>query len=269
MEKKVSIFKFVFVLFVLVFTPLCNRSVSAQNEVHLIIKGELKEQSGAFIENGKTLLPLRLIGESLGYEVSYEKTTREVRIQKQDKKISMWIGKKSYQMNGDTKAMDVAPMIKNSTAYVPVRLIAELFGEKIGWDSENRVIIVSEYGEADKAPANPVEFQIGNIRFSLDKSFQSSIGTYKKAESIFFYDIYNKEKSKDRSSGALCAVTLSKYPDVISIPGIILDYDGEYYLEAIFESGVEYSSENGEFKKRYEESMNLLKKVFRTLKIKK
>ena len=48
--------------------------------------------------------------------------------------LKMTLGKTNYTLNGETKTMDVAPIIRNSRTMLPVRYVAEALGASIDWD---------------------------------------------------------------------------------------------------------------------------------------
>lgn len=48
--------------------------------------------------------------------------------------LKMTLGKTEYTLNGATKTMDVAPIIRNSRTMLPVRYVAEALGAEIAWD---------------------------------------------------------------------------------------------------------------------------------------
>ena len=48
--------------------------------------------------------------------------------------LKMTVGKTEYTLNGETKTMDVAPIIINDRTMLPVRYVAEALGAEIGWD---------------------------------------------------------------------------------------------------------------------------------------
>ena len=48
--------------------------------------------------------------------------------------LKMTLGKTDYTLNGETKTMDVAPIIRNERTMLPVRYVAEALGAEIGWD---------------------------------------------------------------------------------------------------------------------------------------
>ena len=48
--------------------------------------------------------------------------------------LKMTLGKTDYSLNGVTKTMDVAPIIRNERTMLPVRYVAEALGAEIAWD---------------------------------------------------------------------------------------------------------------------------------------
>ncbi len=48
--------------------------------------------------------------------------------------LKMTLGKTEYTVNGETKVMDVAPIIRKDRTMLPVRYVAEALGASIGWD---------------------------------------------------------------------------------------------------------------------------------------
>jgi hypothetical protein len=88
-----------------------------------------------FIESDRILVPVRELGDSLGYEVNWNPPTT-VTMTTADKNISMDIGKKQYSLNGQGKEMDIAPIIKDGVTYVPIRFITEALGYEISYNPE-------------------------------------------------------------------------------------------------------------------------------------
>jgi hypothetical protein len=43
-------------------------------------------------------------------------------------------------INGEETTLDVAPLIRESTTYVPARFVSEALGVPVRWDSKNRIV---------------------------------------------------------------------------------------------------------------------------------
>lgn len=162
--KKLSI------ILMLIFT-LIPLNVYANSDVKLWIDGSVVTTDVApVIENGRTLVPLRVVSENLGYLVEWDEETREVTITKPKEGytdvftvIYFTIGDSNLhtfdmKVIGEdvtgtyfevltevqTKKLDVAPKIVNDRTLVPIRAIAENFGRNVSWDNSNRTVVIGD-----------------------------------------------------------------------------------------------------------------------------
>jgi hypothetical protein len=104
------------------------------------------------VENGTTLVPLRVIFQSLGAEVNWEGSTQTVTAVKDGITIKLTIGNKTaYKNNVPVTLLVPAKIIRESTM-VPLRFVSESLGTTVNWNSATRTItITSPY-------AQPVKF---------------------------------------------------------------------------------------------------------------
>jgi hypothetical protein len=118
----------------------------------------------AFIENGRTLAPLRRIAEALGYKVQWFPDGREIVLADEARSIRMTVGDTRAVVNlfddgvpPETALLDVPPRIVDGRTYVPLRFIAEACGARVDYsDGETSVIRVTSAiaGFENPAPAN-------------------------------------------------------------------------------------------------------------------
>lgn len=108
------------------------------------------------IVSDRTFLPFRAVFEQMGATVGYNKGV--VTAERDGKTVTMTIGstEASITENGVTLplTMDVAPFIDANLGrtYVPVRFAAQAMGANVGWDADDRtVIIVDTEKLVDKA----------------------------------------------------------------------------------------------------------------------
>lgn len=100
------------------------------------------------IQNDRTLVPLRFIGESLGAEVNWDGDSSTVTIKRGNDTVVMAIGQNSFTVNGAGKYMDVPPQIIDGRTMVPLRAAAEAFSRKVYWDGESEIIVIGEQQNA-------------------------------------------------------------------------------------------------------------------------
>lgn len=97
-----------------------------------------------FIDNNRTLVPIRVISENLGYSVNWDNQTRKVTVKNNDKSIELTIGRKDVNVNGNKSSIDVAPIIKNERTFVPLRFISESFDNDVNWDNNTRTVKINK-----------------------------------------------------------------------------------------------------------------------------
>lgn len=115
------------------------------NSIGIYINNRKIETPDApYIKDSRTLVPIRVISENLGVEVGWDNTNREVSLQKDGNQTILPLGKNLYIQNGEEKVTDIAPEIKNDRTYVPLRLIAELYGKQVNWDNASRSVLINE-----------------------------------------------------------------------------------------------------------------------------
>ncbi|MNP02922.1 hypothetical protein D3C76_947880 [compost metagenome] len=80
----------------------------------------------------------------------------------------MGIGQKSMTVNGNKIAMDVAPMVKDNSTYVPIRYVIDAFGGSANWDAANQRITVIRGGKLLDLTVNKKEFILNGKRYSAE-----------------------------------------------------------------------------------------------------
>lgn len=95
---------------------------SAENEIQFT-----KDSGKPFIALNRTFIPYRVMGEALGAKVDWDNNLRKVTATGNNNKVEMYIGHKTYGVNGNVKQMDVEPFILASEGrtYIPARYITE------------------------------------------------------------------------------------------------------------------------------------------------
>lgn len=93
---------------------------------------------------GRTLVPLRFIGEALGTEVEWVSATRQIVLRDSENTIFLWIGSYNTLVNGQIVQMDCPPqIIINDRTFVPVRFISEVLNANVDWNEETQEIKIT------------------------------------------------------------------------------------------------------------------------------
>ncbi len=117
---------------------------------NVMINGKYVEFTDAAPENinGRIMVPFRAILEALGASVDWDQVTKTVKAVFGDITIDFVVGKSDINIDNNgtksVKSMDVVPFINaaNDRTYVSTRFVAESFGYKVGWDKENKTVII-------------------------------------------------------------------------------------------------------------------------------
>jgi len=75
-------------------------------------------------------------------------------------KVSMTLGQKSIMVNGVKKGIDVAPVIKGDTTYVPIRYVLDAFGGSAAMDAATRKIMVLRGAKVLDLTLDKKEYQL-------------------------------------------------------------------------------------------------------------
>ncbi|WP_158289604.1 copper amine oxidase N-terminal domain-containing protein [Paenibacillus flagellatus] len=92
-----------------------------------------------YIENGRTMIPLRAVADAFGFEIEWEPNGQKITLTKEKKKIVMHVGKAEMSVDGQPALFEEAvPTIKNDHTFLPARQLAEILGIQVEWDEANR-----------------------------------------------------------------------------------------------------------------------------------
>jgi rhamnogalacturonyl hydrolase YesR len=94
------------------------------------------------IKNDRTLVPVRVISESFGTDVSWDENTQSVTIKSDDKTIVLTVGSDKYTINGSTYTLDAPAEIIENRTFVPLRAIAEALGKIVWYSDEDKTIVI-------------------------------------------------------------------------------------------------------------------------------
>jgi hypothetical protein len=97
---------------------------------------------GAIVSHGSLMVPLRSMFEQMGATVSYDAASKSVTAQKEGAQVQVTLGKNEVIINGESRPLDVPPMMYKGTLMVPVRVISEALGAYVEWEPTQRVAVV-------------------------------------------------------------------------------------------------------------------------------
>ncbi|MDD9272228.1 C40 family peptidase [Paenibacillus sp. GCM10023248] len=126
-----------------------DRTVKVQVNDELLKFPEVQPYIDA---QGIMQVPLRVLSEKLGYQVSWEKLANEIEVTLVNKQQSIMLVTDQQQaiVNSKKISMESAPTVYEGNTYVPLRFITETFGSPIEWNEPNQIAIVETDGQSHK-----------------------------------------------------------------------------------------------------------------------
>ncbi len=96
----------------------------------------------ALVRGGTVLIPLRSMFEQMGATVSYDAASKTVDVSKPGADVKVTVGKPEVVINGESRPLDVPPMMYQGHVLVPVRVISEGMGAYVQWVPDKQVVVV-------------------------------------------------------------------------------------------------------------------------------
>ncbi len=118
----------------------------ANGEIKIMVNNKrLYPDSAPVILEDRTLVPIRVIAERLGYSVEWNGGAQEVLLRSQNGKttISVVIGRDYALKNGAKVPLDVPAMIIRERTYLPLRAVAEAMNARVAWNGNEYAVKIS------------------------------------------------------------------------------------------------------------------------------
>ncbi|MGC9991343.1 MAG: copper amine oxidase N-terminal domain-containing protein [Candidatus Cybelea sp.] len=115
------------------------------NDHHVYSKPDVLKQGrvlAALVRGGTLLIPLRSMFEQMGATVSFDSSTKTVTVSKAGAEVKVTLGKPEVIINGESRPLDVPPMMYQGVVLVPVRVISEGMGAYVLWVADKRLVVV-------------------------------------------------------------------------------------------------------------------------------
>lgn len=96
----------------------------------------------AYTRNGRTLVPFRFLGESLGADITWDPQKSQAKLKLSDKEVIVTPGSTAAYVNNELTTLDVPAEINESRLFVPLRFISESLGAVVNFDPTNNKITV-------------------------------------------------------------------------------------------------------------------------------
>ncbi|NOU97507.1 AMIN domain-containing protein [Paenibacillus sp. LMG 31456] len=165
---------------------------AAEQPISLFLNGkQLSANVAPKIVAGNTIVPVRIIAESLGSKVSWEEKSGKVTVDKDEVNIQLFINKQDVIVNKKRYQLETAPSIMDGSTMLPLRFVSEQLGVKVIWDELTHSVFLFDSEQNDegqvgtgnqtKVPVKPADNSNGK---GTDKSTDTDKSTAKVTETV-------------------------------------------------------------------------------------
>lgn len=124
---------------------------------------QLQMDAAPEIVAGRTFVPIRLVAETFGAEVSWDAVLKEVTIKQEGKIIKLRIGSVNASIDGKTYTLEAAPYIKFGRTMVPIRFISEALGLSVYWEPQRKLVYIRSKTKYSVPGVSQDEIKIGTF----------------------------------------------------------------------------------------------------------
>ncbi|MBV8355620.1 MAG: copper amine oxidase N-terminal domain-containing protein, partial [Candidatus Eremiobacteraeota bacterium] len=128
------------------------------NDHHVYTKPDVLKQGrvlAALVRGGTIFIPLRSMFEQMGATVSYDSGGKTATVSKAGAEVKVTVGKPEVIINGESRPLDVPPIIYQGDVLVPVRVISEGMGAYVQWVPDRRLVVVRYLPATPPPPEAP------------------------------------------------------------------------------------------------------------------
>ncbi|GIM47246.1 hypothetical protein DNHGIG_27950 [Collibacillus ludicampi] len=119
-------------------------SEEQSSSITVFVNGKKQSYDPApIVVNGRTLVPMRAIFETLGAKVEWDEKTRTAIATKGNISIRLQLDSNVASINGLTIHLEANPQVKNGRMMVPARFVSEALGAQVTWDDRNRAVKIT------------------------------------------------------------------------------------------------------------------------------
>lgn len=108
-------------------------------ENYIYVEGEKKLiDAPTFLNNGRTMVPVRFVAENFGYDVFWN--SGEVILRNNNIEIRLYVGKNIIVINNKEIKIDSSLILKNGRVFLPIRFLGEALNLIVYWDGLRREV---------------------------------------------------------------------------------------------------------------------------------
>lgn len=138
-----------------------------------------------FADSGRTFVPVRFIGNNLGFTSNWDQDTQTATISNGTTVMKLSLNSTTAEINGERKAIDpsgnIKVKVKDERIYVPLRFVSENMGVKVDYEWTEAAHIIKLYKNKEKPEPTVTEetpnldiFQDTAVKGTEDRKFETA-----------------------------------------------------------------------------------------------
>lgn len=137
---------------------------NAQSATRITLNGRpLSTSVSPISQNGRVLVPMRDIFESLGATVSYNNLNQSIAAKRGTTSVRMALGTRNAMVNNVPVRLDVPARTYDGRTFVPLRFVSEAMGADVNFNPATRIVAIQGNGFVARNPV-PGGSQVGGYR---------------------------------------------------------------------------------------------------------
>jgi len=121
-------------------------SSMADQQITVMLDGEkLNFDVSPILENGRVMVPMRVIFEALDAWVEWDNDTGTITANNDNNTVRLTVGKRKAEINGDAVKLDVPVKVFQGRTLVPLRFVSEALGTEVEWQEKSQTVVIKYY----------------------------------------------------------------------------------------------------------------------------
>ncbi|NLN65319.1 MAG: DUF5050 domain-containing protein [Clostridiaceae bacterium] len=148
--KKIGFLLFTYIILFILPVPVFAVEDKQEPEIKVYVNDtKLQFDVPPIFINGRTMVPIRMVFESLGADVEWNNDTKTASISKGGKNVLVQLDNRIAQVDGKAVQMDVPATGIDGRILVPVRFISENLDLKVDWVNSTKTVFINELAEGN------------------------------------------------------------------------------------------------------------------------
>lgn len=206
--------------FTIIFSSTSTYISFADNNINVLMNNEeFKPEGKVLIENDTIYIPIRELGEKLGFEITWSHKDRKVEISDFKNKSWIKINDKKIIHNGEEYELEEPVILKGKLTYVPIELIGNYLDLETTWDVNSDTFTINNMKDntesifeisKDKATREKLEKYMEELK--KKQNFQGTVLVSKDNKILLdegynFSNIEHKLENNSQTKFAIGSVT--------------------------------------------------------------